>query len=165
MSKLLGCILFTLSINCFANNQLVLSSQTTVNYLEPNIISHGGNLLILKYDDWHFSHEVINPLLIYPSVDLTGLEADFIRSLFDEPTRNSLPKWLAELSIEQADFFGITNNKTEYKKLNQIEYYSVYDPNNDRGNIFILEAHQVHHLRFSGKKNKYIDLINAIKER
>jgi hypothetical protein len=165
MNKLLSSLLLVFCVSCHANESLILSSETSIDYSHPKVISHGGNLLIMKYDNWYFSHELIDPIKLYPSIDLTGLEKDFIKSLFIPSIRESFPKWLGELSLEQASIFGITENKSVHKKFDNIEYYSIFDSNGKTGNIFIIEANQVHHLSFSGEIEQYTKLINSIKER
>ena len=35
----------------------------------------------------------------------------------------------------------------------------------EKGNVFIIEENQIHHINVNGKKDKYTNLINSIKER
>lgn len=165
MNKIIGLILLCFCISSYGNNDLILSNKTTISYPLPNMISHSGNMLIMKYDDWYFSHELIDPTKIYPAIDLSGLEREFIKSLFDASLRQKFPKWLAELSIEQANVFGISNNNFDYKKFKEIELYSIFNADSSEANIFIFEENQIHHINFNGAKRKYTDLINTIKER
>ncbi|MCG6202610.1 hypothetical protein [Psychromonas antarctica] len=165
MNKLISSLIFLFSISCYGGEDLIVSSQTLVEYDKPQVISHTGSVLIMKYDGWYFSHEIIDPVKIYPSIDLTGLEKDFVKSLFEVSVRKSFPKWLSELSAEQATVFGIYENKFDYKKLQKIEIYSIYDPESEKGNVFIIEDNQIHHINVNGKKDKYTNLINSIKER
>jgi len=165
MNKLISFLLFIFSVSCYGSEELIISSQTTVGYEQPQVTSHAGNILMMKYDGWYFSHEIMDPVKIYPSIDLTGLEKDYVKSLFELPVRQTFPKWLSELSTEQADVFGLSDNNFDHKKLNKIEIYAIYDPESDKGNVFIIEENQVHHLNISGGKDKYTMLINSIKER
>ena len=88
--------------------EIVLSRNISIAYESPRIISHSGNLLIMRYDNWYFSHEVIDPKTFYKTVDLSGIEHTFIESIFSDRERKTLPLWLGELAREQAERFGVT---------------------------------------------------------
>ncbi len=165
MNKILLSLLFFFSISCQASNELSLSKNISINYELPKAMGHFSNILFMKYDTWDFSHERVDPQKIYQTIDLSGVEKEYIKSLFNLSIREDFPRWLAELSKEQASSFAINNDNYFYKKLTSTELYAAYDPPNNRGNIFIIEKNQIHHLILNGAKSEYIALLKAIEER
>ena len=165
MNKLLRSLLFIFCTSCSGNGSLILSSETSVDYPPPKLIAHVSNLLFIKYDNWDFTHEPFDPVEFNHLIDITGFERDFVKSLFVPAIRESFPKWLREFSRGQAIAFGITENKSVHKKFDNIEYYSIFDSNETKGYIFIIETNQIHYLTFSGEIEQYTKLINSIKER
>jgi hypothetical protein len=86
----------------FADN-LVLSTKLRLEYPTPLLISHMSTSLIVKYKDSSFMHVVVDPKGIYRQIDLTGLERDFSKSIFDDKARAKLPIWLSLVAEEQSD--------------------------------------------------------------
>ncbi len=167
MKPLIGLFLSFLllaSATCRAD-VLVLSHGLKLDYPAPTLISHTGQSLIFKYNDWSFIHEVVNPETIYAKVDLTGIENLFIKSIFDEKERQKLPGWLAALSSEQAREFGVAESSTEKKKIGEAELLSVFDENRRSGHIYLFEGDRIHHFVVQGEKKTYKDIIDNIKER
>ncbi|WP_432468903.1 hypothetical protein [Agarivorans sp. Z349TD_8] len=87
--------------------ELVVSPSFKITYPEPELISHSADTLILKYGDWNFSHAIINPETMYASIDLSGLELAFVKSIFSPEVRETQATWLAALAAEQAATFGL----------------------------------------------------------
>jgi len=145
--------------------ELVVSPSLKVTYTEPKLISHSSETLILKYEDWYFSHSLINPQTMYSSIDLSGLELEFVKSIFSPQLRETQPAWLAALSTEQAETFGLPTNKVIEKTLGTATIYAVYIADESMGHIFVIEEEQAHQLTMLGKKERFSELMSAIKER
>jgi hypothetical protein len=143
--------------------ELVISKDIAIDYRRPDTLSHSQRLLIFKYDDWHFSHEVLDPSTIYPSVDLAGMERIYIESLFEERARDKLPEWMAVLSREQSEVFAASGDNVVHVENGDWEIRGSYSEG--EGNIFILEPLQIHHLSMRGDKKKFTHLIEAIRGR
>ena len=147
-------------------NQLILSKNIVLHYEQPEEISHADRLLIFKYQDWYFSHQNVDPKTMYRGVDLTGLLQDFIRSMFDQDARKALPAgWLEELSREQSAAFGIKDGNSGLIKKGFGSLYHMFNQEEGRGEIFILEENQTHWLQVHSSKEKFQELIENIKER
>ncbi|QUM89946.1 hypothetical protein HWV03_14605 [Moritella sp. 36] len=144
-------------------NELRLSKNVIVNYPTPAIVSHADNLLIVKYQDWYFSHEQLEPKNIYQAIDLTGLEHSFIKSMFIPKVRLELPKWLAELSKEQAASYAITDTSSTIKRSSDLDIYSAYDSANQKGIVYILEPVTIHSISYSGSDKHFSKLLSMIK--
>lgn len=161
-------ILFLLSLvfsPASFSKDLILSANLVMDYPDPKLISHTQSSLIFKYDDWSFFHEIVNPKNIYQSIDLTGVEQAFLRSIFNQEKRKALPKWLAVLSQEQADEFGIETDNIDRKFVGQSELISVYDAKRESAQLYIFEELVTHHISVYGSKEK-LDLIkHSIKGR
>lgn len=154
-----------ISVNTFAMD-LILSPQLKLQYDEPTLISHTSDTLIVKYDNWYFSHNVINPKVVYASIDLTGIDVDFFTAIFEPSVREGLPPWLASLADEQAKTFGANKNNTLKRNVGEALLYGVYDDKNSQGEIFLIEAsQQIHHFSTIGNRQQFSDVINNIKER
>jgi len=133
--------------------------------MSPQSITHGSSNLIVKYKDWSFMHVVVDPKDLYQQIDLTGMEKDYIRSIFDEKARAKLPKSLAITAKEQADVFGVSPETSEIFTKGKAEVFSVYDQKDKKGQIFIIEDLSVHQIYTNGDKT-YHDLVaHNIKER
>lgn len=157
------CFLFLSSV-AYAET-LVISQDISVDYETPAILAHSGDQVIFKYDDWSFSHSVVNPKTLYPAVDLTGLDHDFIVSIFVPASRNSLPPWLALLAQEQAHTFGLELGKVKVKTLSGGTIYAIYSMEAKEGNIFVLEEQKIHHFQMLGAQVAFQRLLNNIKDR
>lgn len=156
-------IVFTLffSTVCLSET-LVISSDIQVEYPKPLLIANGGGL-IFRYDDWYFSHELVNPKSFYPKINLTGIDKIFFKAVF---TGDTLPtKWLNELAIEQAEAFGVTKSNVEFIKIKQAEIMGVYNEKNKSGQIFILENLITHNFYINGSKEKFKLILSKIKAR
>lgn len=123
------------------------------------------SLLIFKYDDWYFSHTIVDPKAFYPTIDLTGIADDFIHAIFDEEQRAGLEKWLAVLAEGQAEEFGIAKGEVSRTKIGEAELLSVYDPQTSRAQVFIFNGGAIHHLQIRGTKDKYEALMDKIEAR
>jgi hypothetical protein len=167
MENLFKAAIICLSIftsTCFADT-LVLSAKLKIEYLSPQSIAHGSSNLIVKYKDWSFMHVVVDPKDIYQQIDLTGMEKDYIRSIFDEKARAKLPKWLAITAKEQADVFGVSPETTNIFMTGKAEVFSVYDQKDKKGQIFIIEDLSVHQIYTNGDKKHHDLIAKNIKER
>jgi|GEM_PF-753724 len=146
--------------------QLLLSKNIVLHYEQPDNISHSWRTLILKYPDWYFSHEVVDPKTMYAGIDLTGLLQDYIRSIFDPEAREALPAgWLEELAREQSAAFGIKDGNAALMEKGFGSLYHMFNKEEGRGEIFILEENQAHWLQVHSSKEQFQDLIENIKER
>lgn len=146
--------------------ELILSKNISLHYQQPENITHSWRTIIFKYPDWYFSHEIVDPKVMYSGIDLTGLLQDFIRSMFDEELRGKLPAgWLEELSREQSIAFGIKDGNTGLMNKGFGALYHMFSQDEGRGEIFILEENQTHWLQIHSSKEQFQDLIENIKER
>jgi len=150
--------------NCYAAT-LVLSQQLNLEYEKPLVISHTEDFLIVKYKDWYFSHSIINAKSMHANIDLSGMERQYIKSMFDKETRNQFPRWLAELSKEQAQVLGVPNNKVDKSKIGEADIIAVYNEIEKSGFIYIFEALKIHNINVVGSKTHYYKLINSMEER
>ncbi|KLV05238.1 hypothetical protein ABT56_12280 [Photobacterium aquae] len=163
MKKLILIICLMLPCVAFAsNNQLHLSKGLNVNYDEPKSLVHSGDLLIFKYDDWYFSHELVDAKNYYQPVDLTDVDVDFFQSLFFIEKRKQLPEWLSLISSELSSSFGIKNDNKDVKKLDQMTVLGAYSNEYGQGNIFIIDGSQIHHININGLEANYKNVFNSI---
>lgn len=170
MAKILIAVALVTLVSCAIadneSNELIISKNIVVEYEQPESISHTWQLLMFKYSDWYFSHQVVDPKTMYRGVDLTGMLQDFIRSMFDAENRKKLPTaWLAELSREQSEAFGINPNNSSSFTTGFGSIYQMYNEDDARGEIFIIEDSQTHWLQVHADKRKFLKLIESIKER
>ncbi len=154
----------TLSARCIAAN-LVISDKLTISYSKPNVIAHTQNSLILKYEDWWFSHEIVDGKGMYRAMDLTEHLPQFIRSIFDVKIRKSLSPELSALSEEQANVFGVTRDNVMREKRGVAELMAIYDVKSKRGDVYVIEERLIQHVEVSGSEAKFVELISNIKER
>ncbi len=154
----------TLSTGCIAAN-LVISDKLAISYSKPNIIVHTQNSLILKYEDWWFSHEVVDGERVYPGMDLTEHLPQFIRSIFNAKIRKHVSPELSALSEEQAKVFGVTRDNVMREKRGVAELMAIYDVKSKRGDVYVIEERMIQHVEVSGSEAKFVELISNIKER
>ncbi len=157
-------ITITLSTGCIAAN-LVISDKLAISYSKPNVIAHTQNSLILKYEDWWFSHEIVDGEAMYPGMDLTEHLPKYIRSIFDAKIRKSLSPELSALSEEQAKVFGVTRDNIKREKRGVAELIAIYDVKSKRGDVYVIEERMIQHMELSGSEAKFAELISNIKER
>jgi len=163
---LLGlCFIIFFNINNSIADELVISNKLSLHYSEPKLIAHSSGVLIAKYDNWYFSHELVNPKSFYGIVDLTGIEHDFLRHVFFVKTKHELPKWIIELAREQTQSFGIKKSNIFKASFDSYDILSNYVSEAKEGNIFILEEHQIHKVNVFGEKDKFEVILKAIQER
>ncbi|HDY8173718.1 TPA: hypothetical protein RQL04_004791 [Vibrio vulnificus] len=144
---------------------LHLSNSVVMDLSLPKEVSHSNNLLILKFDDWHFSHEVIDPKTFFRPVDLTDIQHHFLKSVFYPNLRDNFPSWLRELSNELAVSFGLPKSQVIDGKFDNFELIGSYDSISKQGYLFIFEEHQIHHISYFGEKEHYLNMTNTIKEK
>ncbi|GAB1623754.1 hypothetical protein AAOGI_38040 [Agarivorans albus] len=156
------CVLF--SVRALAGS-LIISPDIKITYPEPELISHNSDTLIVKYTDWTFSHSAINPETMYAAIDLTGVELDFIQSIFVPELRDKQPAWLSALATEQAESLGLSSNKAIDKTLGTATIYAVYNSDETMGTIFLVEDKQAHQLTVIGSRKHYLDLIQWLQLR
>jgi heme A synthase len=99
--RALACVLLISPPVLGYSGTLVVSQDLALEYPELELISHSSNMLILKYDDWVLSHQVVDGESMYSQVDLTGVTGEFIQSIFIPEKRSVLPNWLQLLAEEQ----------------------------------------------------------------
>jgi len=162
-SKIILLLLFVFNSTCFADN-LVLSAKLRVDYPTPMLIGHTRTSLLVKYKNWTFSHELLDPKNFYQQIDLTGLEKNFVKGMFDKKERSKLPEWIAVLAKEQANAFGITPGSVERFLVGSAEVFTVHDKKNT-GQIFVLDELVVHQLTVLGSKTELNLIAHSIKER
>ena len=153
-----------LSTGCLAAD-LVISDKLLVKYKAPKLIAHTSNSLIVKYNNWWFSHEVVDGERMYPGMDLSDQLPVFIRSMFDAKTRKKLSPELSLLSEEQANAFGITEGNVKREKRGAAELMAVYDEKSKRGDIYVIEERMIQHVEVSGSAAEFAELMGNIKER
>ncbi len=162
--KTMSFLLFFYFSNCYSDI-LILSDKLKLNYESPILISHTQDSLIVKYKDWNFFHVVVNPKTIYSNIDLTGVEKEFLISIFDIQKRQNLPNWLASLSTEQSKEFGVGSNNVYKSNIGKVKILGVYDKNRSAGYIYVFEELKTHNFVVYGTKSQYLSLINNIKVR
>ena len=159
-------ILFVLTLIAPATeacaSQLALSSELSLSTPTPKKIAHTPELLILKFDDWSLTHQVIDAKNYLPSVDLSGIEKLFIESLFDKKKREKLPKWLDVLALELSHSLAITSGKKIIKRLDKFDIYSAYSEENQEAQIYLLEENQSHSIRLFGSKQEFENIISKL---
>jgi len=154
----------TLSAGCIAAN-LVISDKLAISYSKPKVIAHTQNSLILKYEGWWFSHEIVDGKGMYSGVDLTEHLPQYIRSIFDVKIRKSLSPELSALSEEQAKVFGVTRDNVIREKRGVAELMAIYDVKSKRGDVYVIEERMIQHMEMFGSEAKFVELISNIKER
>lgn len=145
--------------------QLVMSPNLALNYPPPTLISHTSNTLILTYDHWSWSHSLVNPAEIYPKVDLTGIERQFVKSLFDPEIRETFPGWLRLLSQELAEQFGLPAGRVDQRTLPSAELFGTYSAKHGEGYLFLLDKTAIHRLTVIGSEENYKEVMKNIRER
>lgn len=146
-------------------SEFIISNKIIIKHPPANQIAHSGELVIFKYKDWSYTHEVISPENFIVSVDLTGSEHQFIKGIFDKKERAKLPSWLAVLAEEFANKI-ISNNKNHQKfSVGESTIYEVYNSEEQHGFIFILEDNLIHKLDVLGTNKNHADFIKNIIKR
>ena len=165
MKTLVKVFFIATSIFCSVcvSEPLVISAKLKVDYPKPLVILHNLNSMIFKYDEWYFSHEVINPKTMYQKLDLSGLEKNFIRSIFTD--EELAAKWLNELAKEQATIFGVGAYDVTKMNIGLAELLAVYNVKENKGYLFIIEESISHRFTMTGSKNKFNLILKSIKER
>lgn len=144
--------------------KVVFSSSLSIDVPAPEVIAHSGEVLIFKYADSYFSHELIDPKTLYGVVDLTGIEHSFIKQIFGVENTHKLPEWLNELAKEQATVFGVTKKNTVVNNISNNLILSNFLESEQEGNIFFLEEYAIHRIYFSGNKEAFTILLNKLKD-
>jgi len=155
--------LFFLNLPLYLSaSEFIISNQIAIKQSPPLLIAHSGELVIFKYKDWSYTHEVISPDKFIASVDLTGFEHQFIESIFESEERESLPNWLALIAEDFAD--KILNPKGSFQKsyVDNAVVYGTYNPTEQQGIIFVLEKNSIHKLDILGTNKNYMDFFNNI---
>ncbi|NTS77909.1 hypothetical protein HR060_13700 [Catenovulum sp. SM1970] len=159
--------IFLLSAFLFPCNaqELIISEHLKAKVGKPASMALSGNLLILKYDDWTFSFENIQPETYVANVNLTGIEHLFIDSLFDTTKRDKLPNWLAIISKELADSVAPKGSSVNIANLGNSKILSSYNHDGQQGFIFILEERLIHKIEVLAKKGRFDNLMDNITQR
>ncbi len=146
-------------------SEFVLSSALKINHSDSNQIAHTNDLVIFKYNDWSFTHEIVKPDNFIPSIDLTGFEHIFIGSVFEPGKRKTLPNWLKTLSLDLSD--SLISKKENFRKINigSATLYETYSSDNKQGTIFILEENIIHKLDVLGTNSNHEHIVSNIKKR
>lgn len=144
---------------------LVLSQDLEMSYPDPLLISHTSTMLLIKFDGWVLSHEVVNPSSIYSNIDLSGVEEDYLKSVFQPEIRESLPKWLRVLSEEQALSFGLPESGVTNRVVGEFEIFGSYNEHIDSGYIYVFDRAAIHSLTVLGSEDRFNEVITSIKER
>ncbi len=144
--------------------KLIISSTLSLELMEPDFISHAGELLVFKFKHWSVSHENIDPKRMYPNVDLSGTLKPYLRSVFTDMEQN-LPRWLEVMAKDQANALGVDVSKAIHKRTGAYELLAAYNTLKRQGDIYIFETHQVHRLTVLGSMEDFKRTINKIKER
>jgi hypothetical protein len=149
---------------CMAGN-LVLSRNLALDYPEPELISHTRTALILKYEDWVLSHEIVDPENFYPGVDLSGNTESFIRAFFMEDVRPSLAPELREMAVKQREAFEISDPDVYRDTLGEFDILGGYSEVHGLGHLYIFDQAAIHHIVIKGNEARYKEVANSIKER
>lgn len=157
--------LLLISISCSAQSELILAENLKMNIEPVQTISHTEDMLILVYEDWRVAHEVMDPKWIYPGVDLSGMEKVYVRSLFEPQAREDLPAWLAVLSKEQAETFGIDQKSVVKRTIGEALLLAAYDPGGAQGEIFVIDGKRIHHFQVLGQEKEFDGVIKRLVER
>lgn len=144
---------------------LVLSQDLALEYPEPELISHTSSMLILKYEDWVLSHQVVDGASMYSQIDLSGVVGDFIRSVFIPKERASLPGWLQVLAEGQGREFGLPEGVVTSQGIGEFELLGTYSKQHAAGYLYLFDRAAIHHFVVQGSEERYRDVINSIKER
>jgi len=165
-------IVFIVSTILFLNfsahlqaNEFIISNQIAIKQPFSNRIAHSGEMVIFKYKNWSYTHEIVSPESFIGSVDLSGVEHQFIQSLFETNKREKLPRWLNVLA---EDFSAkILNENGKYKKftLGSSTVYGTHNTKEEHAFIFILEESMIHKLEVLGTRKNYTDFIKNIIKR
>ncbi len=158
-------IAMTLFMSSANADDLVLSTNIKVEYPSPVLIGHIGGSLVIKYKDWSFSHETLDPKTFYHRIDLTGIENDFIKSIFDRKHKSNLPEWLINISAKISESMGNDPDSTLSLKLGKADLYAGYNSKMKQGQVFILDDLTIHKIAISGSKEKFTLMVKNIKER
>lgn len=89
LKRILCVIVIFLLAGCASAESLVISSKLYIDYQRPDTSLHTEDTILFKYHEWSFSHSVVGPQTFYNGIDLTGLEHDYIESLFVKEKRIS----------------------------------------------------------------------------
>jgi hypothetical protein len=144
---------------------LVLSSNLKLEYPTPLMISHTQSRLIIKYEKTAISHNIVNPKNMYPNIDLSGYQKDYIYTLFDKKINNKLPESIEVLALKQKEIMGLNNLKGILKSTSTYELLASFDKNQRIGHIFIIQEANIHHLAVDGDQDYLYKIIDGIKER
>ena len=162
IAPLLALCLF--ATGCMAGN-LVLSQDLALDYSEPKLISHTSTTLILKYEDWAMSHEIIDSETFYPGVDLSGQAEQFIRAFFIEDTRASLPPELREMAVKQREAFDIPDSAVYEDSTGSFDIVGGYSETHALGHLYIFDRAAIHHIVVKGNETHYKETAKNIRER
>lgn len=165
-----GFKLYTLTLllalsTCAAANNLVLSQDLRMDYPDPILISHTSSMLLIKYDDWTLSHQLVDPAAIYGNIDLTGLEKTFLQSIFLPNVRSTLPQWMQVLSEDQAAEFGLPEGTVTHQQIGEFDLLGTYNPVHGSGYLYLFDREAIHHFVVMGSETHYKDVISRIMER
>lgn len=164
LSRMAAVVLLLFTVHTQAG-ELVLSQNLKLQYSQPNLISHSSNTLILKYDDWVVSHQLVDPKTVYTRIDLSGIEEQYIKSLFLPEIRNTFPEWLQSLSAEQALQFDLPVAAVTQKQVGNAKLIGTYSKKNGEGYLYIFDKAAIHQFRVIGSEQQYQQIIESIKER
>lgn len=154
-------IVFLLSGSAFSQT-LILSDKLQLQYDAPQLISHTADTLIVKYKNWSFMHELVNPKNMYPRIDLSGIERIYLHSIFDAKEKEKLPKWLGSLAEEQAQLFGVRKDNVRRKNVAGSEIVAVFNSAHSSSHIYIFEELKIHHIEIHGDEKMLSDVIENI---
>lgn len=146
-------------------SELIISNEIIIKHPPANQIAHSGELVIFKYKNWSYTHEVVSPENFIVSVDLTGSEHQFIKSIFDKTERDKLPSWLAVLAEDFANKIISNNEKHQKLSVGDSTIYGAYNSEEQHGIIFILEENLIHKLDVLGTNKNHSDFIKNIIKR
>lgn len=157
--------LLVLSGYASASNTLVLSSELMLRYPTPELISHSTNTLIIKYEDWYFTHQVVDSSSFVPKVDLEGVEALFIRSIFLSEHRERLPDWLQVLAEDLQLAYGGEQGAIIQRDSPGEEVLGSYNSETLTGHLFVFDQAAIHRIVVQGPKDRFEEVLERIKER
>ncbi len=143
---------------------LSLSGTLNIEVDPPEAILHSGSMLLLKYNDWTLSHEVIDPKNYLGAVDLTGNLKPYIRSLFGYKNQR-IADWLLYIANKQEKILGLDKADAEQFNITSSEVLAIYNQGRNQGEIFILEDLQVHKIDIVGSKkwfDKFLDQLRRL---
>ncbi len=159
-------LLFILLVSfpSLAKMELKLTQEITLMLSQPNTLVHTQDTLLIRYDSGLIMHEHIDPERVFgPSINLTGINSLFFRSLFEPDTMQALPSWLIALAEEQQTSLGISSPVKSFS-YRDTHIYHFFSDISTTGHLFLISQNSVQRIEIRKDVNLYRNLVNQLKE-